>query len=76
MKAAGIKLILCDVEESIMKQLEVTEAYELIGEESIFASQSIVDASLAEAFIVADKWIATWSQDVEATESEDVQESE
>ena len=46
-----------------------TEALELIGEENIFLSTSILGASLEEAWEAAEKWIA--EQQVEKGEPDE-----
>jgi SulP family sulfate permease len=56
--ASGNHFMLCNVSDEVLKQIMVTEAYEIIGEESIFPSSPIIGASLEEAWQAAEKWIA------------------
>ena len=58
LRASGNLLMLCNVTDTVLEQIKVTEAYELIGDENIFPSKPIIGASLEEAWDAAEKWIA------------------
>jgi SulP family sulfate permease len=58
LQASGNALMLCNVTDTVLEQMKVTEAYKLIGEENIFLRTPIVGASLEEAWLAAEKWIA------------------
>ena len=55
--AFGNQLMLCGVNEAVLERLKVTDAYQAIGEENIFPTQTIVGASFEEAWSAAEKWI-------------------
>ncbi len=66
---AGNQLMICGVTQTVLERLKVTEAYRIIGEENIFPAQSIIGASLEEAWAAAEKWIEE-RQDLESAEEE------
>jgi SulP family sulfate permease len=67
--AAGNLFMICNVADTVLKQIKATEAYELIGEENIFPDSPIIGASLEEAWQAAEKWIAA-QQEVEVDHEE------
>lgn len=69
LRASGNLLMLCNVTDTVLEQIKVTEAYELIGEENIFPSKPIIGASLEEAWDAAEKWI-TEQQEPESSSEE------
>ena len=64
LRATGNLLMLCNVSDSVLKQIRATEAYDLIGEENFFLSNPIIGASLEEAWQAAERWIGE-QQEVE-----------
>ena len=56
--ASDNQFMLCNVSDTMLKQIKVTETYEMTGEENIFLSTPIIGASLEEAWKAAEKWIA------------------
>jgi hypothetical protein len=64
--ASGNQFMLCNVSDTVLKQIKATEVYDLIGEENIFLSSPIIGVSLEEAWQAAEQWIAE-RQEVEST---------
>lgn len=58
LQASGNKLMLCGVEEAVMKDLEAGEVIEVVGAEYIFPIQPVIGASIEEALAAAERWIA------------------
>ncbi len=58
LRARGGKLILCGVEEKMLKTLQRTGALEKIGPENVFVARDVLLMSLQEAVEYAQQWLA------------------
>ncbi len=58
LRARGGKLILCGVEETVLKTLERTGALDKIGAENVFVARDVLLMSLQEAVEYAQEWLA------------------
>ncbi|MCZ7541287.1 MAG: SulP family inorganic anion transporter [Anaerolineae bacterium] len=58
LRARGGKLILCGVEDKVLKTLQRTGALDKIGPQNVFAARDVLLMSLQEAVEYAQKWLA------------------
>jgi SulP family sulfate permease len=70
--ASGNQFMLCNVSDTVLKQIKATEVYDLIGEENIFLSSPIIGVSLEEAWQAAEQWIAERQKVESALAAEEV----
>ena len=70
--ASGNQFMLCNVSDTVLKQIKATEVYDLIGEENIFLSSPIIGVSLEEAWQAAEQWIAERQKVESASAAEEV----
>jgi SulP family sulfate permease len=54
---SGNRLMLCDVEKNVMKQMQDGELIEAIGEDNVLPIQHLIGGSIQQAYERADNWI-------------------
>jgi hypothetical protein len=56
-RESGNRLMLCGVEENILKQMKDGELIEAIGEENVIPIQPVIGGSIKLAYEIAERWI-------------------
>lgn len=67
LQANDCKLFLAGLNERVREQLEDTDLLNLIGPENVFLSQPRFGASVEEAIVVAEEWLAAHNEKSEVT---------